>query len=98
MAVVAFALRPSSALARSTTATGAWAALLAVSMQNLCDLGSEIPGLVIAGTVCAAIVVGGAAGHRPRWSLGSWSAAPRAICVGAAVVSVAALALAVRAL
>ncbi len=91
LAAVAFALRPSAVIARSITASGAWAGIVAASVQNLGDLGSEIPGLVLAGTVCAAIVVGGAPGHKPRLRIEQWSHRPRVVgaCAGiAALVSV----------
>src|SRR5260370_33103175 len=54
-------------LARSTTASGAWAAIIAVSVHNLADLGSEIPALPIACAVCAASIVAGAPGQPTRW-------------------------------
>jgi tetratricopeptide (TPR) repeat protein len=81
LAALVYALRPSAVLARSTTASGAWAALVALSVQNLGDLGSEIPGLVLAAVVCAGIVAAGAPGHRPRWRLEQWARAPRYVAV-----------------
>jgi tetratricopeptide (TPR) repeat protein len=88
LAAIAFALRPSAVLARSTTAAGAWAAIIAITVQNLGDLGTEVPGLVLAGVACAAIVVAGTPGHRPRWGGETWSQRPRyvAICGSATAV------------
>ena len=89
---IAFALRPSAVLARSTTASGAWAAIVAVTVQNLGDLGTEIPGLVLAGVTCAAVVVAGTPGNRARWSAERWSQAPKRVAqcaIAAAVFSIA---------
>src|ERR1019366_7225637 len=61
LAAILFGLRPSSVLARSSNAAGAWAALVAVAAQNLVDLGSEVPGVVLAPVVCAAVVGAGGA-------------------------------------
>jgi tetratricopeptide (TPR) repeat protein len=94
--LLAIALRPSAALARSTSAVGAWAALLALAVQELGDLGSEVPGLAIAGVVCAAVVVAGTPGHRSRWRVERWARFPRAI--GAVAVSGGWLAIAAAAL
>jgi tetratricopeptide (TPR) repeat protein len=82
---IAFALRPNVVLARSSTAGGAWAAMVALGVQNLGDLGTEIPGLMIAGVVCAAIVAAGTPGQEPRWFVQRWAQRPRwvARCVGA---------------
>jgi tetratricopeptide (TPR) repeat protein len=88
---IAFALRPGAVLARSTTASGAWAGIVAVAVQNLGDLGSEVPGLVLAGAACAGMVVAGTPGHRPRWWIERWSLAPRAV----AACGIAAAALAI---
>jgi O-antigen ligase len=92
---LAIALRPSAILVRSSTASGAWAGLVAIAVQNLVDLGSEIPGLMMAPVVCAAIVVGGTAGRESRWRVGRWTSAPRAIAIGAFAAGVAAIALAI---
>jgi tetratricopeptide (TPR) repeat protein len=95
LVAVAWALRPGTALARSSTAAGAWAGIVAVAVQNLADLGSEIPGLALAPIVCAAIVVAGTAGGRPRGWLDRWVRSPRTVAlagVGAAACAVAAAA------
>jgi tetratricopeptide (TPR) repeat protein len=76
---ILWALRPTAALARSTIAAGAWAALVAVAVQNFVDFSSEVPGVVLTLVVSAAIVVGGTAGRTPKWRLENWSTAPRAV-------------------
>ncbi len=92
LAAMAYGLRPNAVLVRSTTAAGAWAAIVAVAVQNLVDLGSEIPGLVLALVLCGAIVVGGSAGRAPRWSLEKWARAPRAVAMACAVCALFAIA------
>jgi tetratricopeptide (TPR) repeat protein len=82
------ALRPNAVLARSTTAGGAWAALIALGIQNLADLGTEIPGLVVAGVVCAAIVVGGTAGDLPRSRIHRWANSPQRVAWSACVMAI----------
>ncbi len=59
MCLMLWALRPASMLARSRPAVGAWAALVCVGLHNLVDFSSEIPGVVMALCVCAALVTGG---------------------------------------
>jgi hypothetical protein len=84
---VAFALRPNVVLARSTTAGGAWAAIAAMTVQNMGDLGSEVPGLVLPCVICAAIVVAGTPGNKSRKLVDRWAGRPRAIalCVATTV-------------
>jgi hypothetical protein len=89
---IVIGLRPNTVLARSSTAAGAWAGLIAVAVQNLVDLGSEIPGLVLAPVVCAAIVVGGSAGRRPRHWLEGWGDSPRLLTALGAIVAPLAIA------
>jgi hypothetical protein len=92
LACIAIGLRPTTVLARSSTSAGAWAAITVVAVQNLVDLGSEIPGLMLAPVVCAAIVVGGTAGREARWRLESWSQVPRAlvaVCAGVTTIALA---------
>ncbi len=84
------ALRPRSALARSPRAAGAWAALACVGVQNLVDFSSEYPGVVVALTVCAALVTGGTSGVDPRRTADAWSQRPRTIAVGSLVLAGAA--------
>jgi len=64
---------------------------MAVAVQNLVDLGSEIPGLALAPVVCGAIVVGGAAGRTPRWRVERWATAGRAMAVAGAVAAACAI-------
>jgi tetratricopeptide (TPR) repeat protein len=85
-------------LARSTSAAGAWAALLALAVQNLGDLGTEIPGLVLAGVVCGAIVVAGTPGHATRSRIAQWSGSPRAVALVAASAAAAGMMLGATAL
>jgi hypothetical protein len=59
MGAIAYALRPKVVLARADRVLGAWAALVALAIQNLVDFSSEVPGIVIAAAVCAALIVGG---------------------------------------
>lgn len=56
---IVWALRPRRVFARVRPPLGAWVAIIAVGAQNFVDFSSEIPGVVIALTVCAAIVTGG---------------------------------------
>jgi hypothetical protein len=85
------ALRPRSALARSPRAAGAWAALACVGVHNLVDFSSEYPGVVIALTVCAALVTGGTSGVEPRDLADAWSQSPRAVATGSIVLAAAAV-------
>jgi tetratricopeptide (TPR) repeat protein len=85
------ALRPTAAVVRSRMAAGAWAALAAIGAQNLADFSSEVPGVMLAVAVSAAIVVGGSAGLSPRWNLERWSRAPTLVAAIASATSVLAL-------
>jgi tetratricopeptide (TPR) repeat protein len=87
LVAVAFALRPTAVVARSATAAGAWAALVALSVQNLGDLGTEVPGLMLAAVACAAIVVAGSHGREPKWAIGRWARAPGRVAGGACVAA-----------
>ncbi len=92
LVAIVIGLRPNTVLARSSTASGAWAGLVAVAVQNLVDLGSEIPGLILAPVICAAIVVGGSAGRRAKWRVEHWGDAPRLVVVASALVAALAIA------
>lgn len=91
LAAIAWALRPATALARSQPPLGAWTALFVVASHNLFDFNSEVPGVVLALAVCAAIVCGGTAGvTAPKTRLDRWSSrlAPVALAgAGLAVVA-----------
>ena len=91
MISILWALRPTAALARSTTGAGAWAALVAVTVQNFVDFSSEIPGVVLTLVVSSAMVASGSVGRAPRSRFEAWSAAPRTVVL--ACISVAAIAL-----
>ncbi len=80
-AAVAFALRPTEMFARSTTAAGAWAGLVALAVQNLGDLGTEIPGVLLATVLCAAIVVAGTPGRAARWRGAEWANHPTGLVI-----------------
>lgn len=77
---LAIALRPRSAIARSTAGVGAWAALCAVALQNLGDFSTEVPGVMLGVATCAAIVLSGTAG-RPQRRLLRWPYRPRAVAL-----------------
>jgi len=88
---VAFALRPTVVLARSSTAAGAWAALVALMVQNLADLGTEVPGVCLAGVLCGAIVVAGSSGRQPSWwgqRWGSWTRVVPAAALAAGALAI----------
>ena len=80
-------------LARSDVAGGAWVALVAAAFQNLVDFSSEIPGVVLALLVCAAMVVGGSDGSAPEGRFDRWTLSPKLIAIGAPVALLAAIAL-----
>jgi tetratricopeptide (TPR) repeat protein len=90
---IATALRPSRSWGPPGPVQGAWAGLLALAIQNLGDLGSEVPAVALAAVVCAAIVVGGAPGRRLARVVG-WSRRPRSLALVVGFCAVAALALA----
>ena len=89
-AAILWALRPRTVLARSRPPVGAWAALVALGIQNLVDFSSEVPGVMFALAICAAIVTGGTGGappkRRARWA----SRPPLVALVPLALVLVAA--------
>jgi tetratricopeptide (TPR) repeat protein len=94
LAALCIALRPNAVIARSTTAAGAWAALVALSVQNLGDLGTEIPGLMLAAVICAAIVVGGTHGREATWRIEGWARSSGRVAVAAGATAAGAIALA----
>ena len=87
LGVVVWALRPRTLLARSRPPIGAWAALLAVGLQNLVDFSSEIPGVMFALATCAAIVTGGTGGTSSR-SRARWARRERVVALAPAVAVV----------
>lgn len=93
LVTVGFALRPTAVLSRSTTAAGAWAALIALFVQNLADLGTEIPGLALAGVACAAIVVSGSHGREAKWKLAQRLRRPAPVLLAATAAAAIGLAL-----
>lgn len=95
LGAVAWGLRPRAVFARGQSVIGAWAAILSVAVHNLVDLSSEIPGVVVALSVCAAIVVGGTSGAPAISRFESWGKRTRALAWGGAVCAAAAMALVV---
>lgn len=92
---VAWALRPRVALARSRPPAGAWAALAAAALHNLVDFNSEVPGVVVALSVCAAMVTGGTGGGQASPRFAGWARRPTllASALGAATAIAIAVAL-----
>jgi hypothetical protein len=88
------ALRPSSATARSPRAAGAWGAIVAVTMQDLVNFGTEYPAVVIALATCAAIVTGGTSGLDEPRKLDAWARRPRVLLTAFGVATLGAIALA----
>jgi tetratricopeptide (TPR) repeat protein len=68
---IAWALRPQTAFSRSHVPIGAFAALVAVGLQNMVDFSSEVPGIMVAMALCASMVAAGAraAEQRSGWLL-----------------------------
>ncbi len=91
LALIVVALRPTTALARSRTAAGAWAALATMAAQNMADFSSELPGVMLSAVVCAAIVVAGSAGLAPRWVAERWSRSSTRVALVGAAASVLAI-------
>ena len=87
IACMAFALRPSTVLARSSAPVGAWGALVGATVHNLVDFNSEIPGVVLALTACAGLIVGGSSGAPQKSILGRWSQHPRGVVATVVLVS-----------
>ena len=93
LAAIVWALRPRTALARSRPPAGAWAALIAVGLHNMVDFSSEVPGVVIALAVCAAMVAGGSGGGKPVAHGGSiWARRPNALVFGLGIATLVAVA------
>lgn len=88
MAVIAWALRPKTPLARSRPPAAPWAVLVAVAVQNLVDFSLEVPGVVIALAICAAIVTGGTGGETIPHRGSGWASRPNLL---AGVLGVATL-------
>jgi tetratricopeptide (TPR) repeat protein len=75
--VILWSLRPRTLLARSRPPVGPWAAIVAVGLHNLVDFNSEVPGVVVALVVCAALVTGGSGGPVVRST--RWASRPQLI-------------------
>lgn len=95
MVGVGWALRPSVALSRSRPSIGPWAAIACVVLHNLVDFSLEVPAVVLALCVCAALVTGGAAGvPSTLGKFEGWGQSPRRVAFVGAGALVAAVALA----
>lgn len=92
-AAVLVALRPGSLTARTRLPVGAWVALACLSLHNLVDFSSEVPGIMLALVVCAAMVVGGTAGSGDT-RVQVWSRRPVRTALVASAAAALALALA----
>lgn len=88
LAAIAYALRPDRVLRRSPTAAGAWSGLVVVAVQNLVDLGSEVPGLMIGCVVCAAVVASRGASLRSAVETRGIVASGRAVRAACALAAV----------
>ena len=62
LAAIFYALRPQTTLGRSLPPVGAWAALVMAFCHNMVDFNAEVPGVMCAFTLCAAVCVGGTHG------------------------------------
>ena len=90
--VIASAMTPRAAQARSTLTLGAWAAVAGTMLHNLCDFSSEVPGVMIAVVTCGGMIVAGTSGRSPERSWERWATRPRTISLlsaGAAIVALA---------
>ncbi len=90
-----YALRPATVLARSRPAIGAWGALACLALHNLVDFSSEVPGVMIALAVCAALVVAGTGGGAAARRFEGWPKRPRVLSVMALAVVAGAIAVVV---
>jgi tetratricopeptide (TPR) repeat protein len=84
-ALIAFALRPQVALARSRAPVGAFAALAVVAVHNLVDFNAEVPAIGMALAACAGICVAGNAEARSRSRIDLWGARPKLVAAACAV-------------
>jgi len=88
------ALRPGTALARSTFALGSWVAIAANVFHNLGDFSSEVPGVMLAIATCAGIVTGGAAAPRTRGLGQVWARRSTSVALVASAAAIAAITIA----
>jgi tetratricopeptide (TPR) repeat protein len=86
--VLAWALRPRMLEARVNPPIGAWGALAALAVHNVVDFNSEVPAIMIAASVCAALVVAGSTSSRPRPFTIRWGANSSRVALGAASAAV----------
>lgn len=65
-AALAIALRPATLFVAARPPVGAWVGIVVLVVHDLVDFHLEIPGVVVPGAVCMAIVVGSRAASRAR--------------------------------
>lgn len=92
LGAIVYALRPQTPLGRSLPPVGPWAALVMAFCHNMVDFNSEVPGVMCALTLCAAVCVAGTHGGgkvglrshlRAPFALGLAGASVLAVVVGA---------------
>lgn len=59
---ITWSLAPKSLFARARPPVGPWGALIVVGLHNFVDFSSELPAVVVALSICAAMVTGGTSG------------------------------------
>lgn len=85
LGAIAWALRPRSAMSRSHIPFGAWGALVALTLHNLVDFSSEVPGVMVALALCAATVTAGVGSEPHRGS--GWAKRPTPVGIGLAMAA-----------
>jgi tetratricopeptide (TPR) repeat protein len=93
LGVLAWALRPRTMLTRSRPPIGAWMALVVLALHNLVDFSSEVPGVVLALAVCAAVVASGTGGASAARRVDRWPSRPDMLVLGGAIATTAGIAL-----
>src|SRR5262249_2717098 len=80
--LLALTRRPRMLAVKASPPIGAWAALACLAVHNFVDFNSEVPGVMLAASVCAALVVGGT-GVSPQSGRVRWGARPVGVAFGA---------------
>jgi hypothetical protein len=94
LVALALALRPSTALARSSVPAGSAAALVVIPAHNLLDFSSEVPAVALALAICAGCVAGGASEGPAPTATSWWTRSPRLLVAVGAGVTLGAIVLA----
>jgi O-antigen ligase/tetratricopeptide (TPR) repeat protein len=81
-----YALRPKTVLGRSLPPIGAWAALVMALLHNMVDFNAEVPGVMCALSLCAAICVAGTADTSKQGKNRRLSSAAPLVLAGAALI------------